>query len=219
MAGKWALLDALTGDEQREVLSAARRRKFRKGEVLFHEGDPASTLHLLEKGTVAIKATTRMGDVATLTVLGPGVCFGEQSLLSTKFVRTASVIALEPVETLAISREDFEELRERHRSADRFLIEVLTAIVSRLSEQLVEALFASTDARVLKRLLDMRAHYPAKDGVVVIPLTQDEVAMLAGTTRPTANKVLRTAEEAGAISLSRGQIEILDVEWLERRAR
>jgi CRP/FNR family transcriptional regulator, cyclic AMP receptor protein len=215
----WSLLAPLTDDEQRQVLAAARRRRFRKGEVLFHEGDPGATLHLLEKGTVAVKVSTPFGDVATLAVLGPGECFGEQILLAEGAVRTASVIALEPVETLSMSRDAFQALRERHPSADRFLVEVLAAQVRRLSEQLAEALFVPADTRVLRKLLAVRVHYPPKDGLTVIPLTQEEIAMLAGTTRSTANRVLRSAEQAGAIRLGRGLVEIVDDELLARKAR
>jgi CRP/FNR family transcriptional regulator, cyclic AMP receptor protein len=53
----------------------------------------------------------------------------------------------------------------------------------------------------------------------VIPLTQDDVAELAGATRPTVNRVLKDAEAAGLIQLRRGRIELLDVDAIARRAR
>jgi CRP-like cAMP-binding protein len=60
----------------------SRRRRFDKGEVIFHEGDPGDTMHLLAKGHVAVRVTTPLGDVATLLILKPGDFFGEVALVS-----------------------------------------------------------------------------------------------------------------------------------------
>jgi len=53
----------------------------------------------------------------------------------------------------------------------------------------------------------------------VIPLTQEDIAQLAGTTRPTANRVIRAAEAAGMVRLGRGKVEIVDADGLRKRAR
>jgi CRP-like cAMP-binding protein len=52
-----------------------------------------------------------------------------------------------------------------------------------------------------------------------VALTQDDLASLAGTSRATVNRVLRQAEEAGAVSLSRGRIRVTDRAMLTKRAR
>ena len=71
-----------------------------------------------------------------------------------------------------------------------------------------------------KRVADLTRLYetPGND-VVTIPLTQEDVAHMAGTTRPTANKVLRSGEDAGMLRISRGRIEILDLAALAKLAR
>jgi len=56
------------------------------------------------------------------------------------------------------------------------------------------------------------------DAPVAIPLTQDDIAQLAGTTRSTANRVLRAGEEQGVLQLARGRIEIHDRSGLRRLA-
>ena len=69
---------------------------------------------------------------------------------------------------------------------------------------------------MLRRLLAV-AHQFGEGGTVVT-LTQDDLASMAGTTRPTANRVLKRAEADGLLRLSRGRIEILDADQLARRA-
>ena len=74
------------------------------------------------------------------------------------------------------------------------------------------------ERRVWLRLLDLVELFGG-DAPVTIPLTQDDIAQLAGTTRPTANRILRAAEEQGVLRLARGRIEIHDRAALRRLAR
>ena len=87
--------------------------------------------------------------------------------------------ALEPVETLSLSRSAFADLRRDHPGIDRLLIDVLAAEVRRLSQRLAEALYDNADKRVIRRLLDLDDIYNG-----VIPLTQDDLATMAGHHAP-----------------------------------
>jgi CRP-like cAMP-binding protein len=217
--GAATMLDCLDDEERRRLLADATRRRFKRGEVLFHEGDAGDTLHLIDKGHVAIRATTPLGDVATYAVLGPGAVFGEQALLHVGDRRTATAVAVEMAETRTLHRDQFEALRRQHPQIDRFLIEVLVAQVQRLSKHLQEALYVPAETRVLRRVLGLVDTYRAADGSCTIPLTQDDIASMAGTSRPTANRVLKAAEADGVLLVKRGRIEVLDVDALAHRAR
>ncbi|HWV85415.1 MAG TPA: helix-turn-helix domain-containing protein, partial [Capillimicrobium sp.] len=87
------------------------------------------------------------------------------------------------------------------------------------SEQLVEALYLPADTRVRRRLLDAVAAYGPVERGTAVPLTQEELASLAGTSRATVNKVLREEQAAGTVELSRGRTTLLDPPALERKAR
>lgn len=216
---EWKLLESLAEPERREVLQVARRRRFKKGEVLFHEGDPGDTLHLIDKGHVAMRITTPLGDAATLLVVGPGDYFGELALMSPTGTRNSTVVALDEVETLALHRDRLEELRTGHADVDRLLITMLAEEVRRLSARLLEALYVPVEKRIYRRLAELAELYPAADGPVVIPITQEDLASMAGTTRPTANKVVKSAEEAGIVRVTRGRIEILDAAGAAKHGR
>ena len=215
---EWALLSVLAEAERRDLLARGRRRRYAKGEVIFHEGDPGDTLHLLAKGRVTVRLTTALGDVTTLRIISPGGWFGELALLCPA-PRNATIVALEPVETMTLRRDDIAEVRERSPAFEHVLAEALVAEVRRLSTALLEALFVPVDKRILRRVAELAALYRTGDLPAVIPLTQEEVAQLAGTTRPTVNKVLQSAAGEGLLSLRRGQIEVPDGERLARRGR
>ena len=217
---QWRLLSGLDEADRERVLGATRKRSYARREVLFHEGDPGDTLHLLVSGRVAVRVTTPQGDVATLAALGPGDAFGELALLRRSATRTATVVALEPVSTLTLHKDEFDTLSKQHPQVNRVLVGVLAARVERLSAHLVESLYLPADRRVLRRLLEvcrLYAEEPAGTRIVV-PLTQEDLSGLAGTTRPTVNLVLRRLEEQGALALSRGKIEVLDLAVLRQAA-
>jgi CRP-like cAMP-binding protein len=217
----WEMLRALGDEERRELLRRTRRRRFARNEVLFHEGDPADSLHLVDRGRVSVRSTTPLGEVSTFAVVGPGTVLGELALMSPSHRRSATAAALEPTETLRLGQQDFEELRRAHPSVDQFLIETLIGHMQRLHERLLEALFVPAETRVLRRLVDLAHLYAdgAPPGPVVVPLSQEVLASLAGTSRATANQALRAAEQAGSVAVGRARVEIVDLDALTRRLR
>ena len=215
----WQALVGLTPEQQRLVMSTMARRSFRKGDTLVFEGDVGDSLHLIERGKVAIRTSTPMGEIVTLTVLGAGESFGEQALLADDARRTASVVALEPVETRVLHRVDFERLRSQHPSVERFLVEVMSAQVRRLSTMVLEAMYLPADRRVVRRIGDLAEIYRGSAPVVDIPVRQEDLATMAGTTRQTANQVLKQLEDDGVVTLRRGGVAIVQLDELRRRAR
>jgi CRP-like cAMP-binding protein len=211
---EWDLLRGLPDEWLRDLLAGARRRRFGRREVLFHEGDPAASVHLVAKGRVAIRVTTPLGDVATLDLRVPGSVVGEMALLSSDGVRSATAIALEPTETLVVDAATFASLRREQPVLSEVLVSVLAARVRQLNDRLLEALYIPVDTRLLRRVLEMADIYGD-----VIPLTQEDLAGLAGATRATVNRVLRREEKAGALTLGRGRLIVVDRQRLARRAR
>jgi CRP/FNR family transcriptional regulator, cyclic AMP receptor protein len=213
---KWALLEGVPEADVRALLSIARRRKFGRGEVVFHEGDPADTLHLIDKGRFAVRTQTALGDTAILSVLGAGDMFGELALLDGEpQPRSATISALEAGETRSVHRMDFERLRREHPETASVIIGILAGQVRRLSRHLLEALYVPADKRVLRRLVEVAALYDD----AVVPLTQEDLAGLAGTSRATVNRVLREEEARGTVQLGRARTSVLDADALTARGR
>ena len=216
-AVRWSVLGSIPEEQVRALLSVARRRRFDRHEVVFHEGDPGDTVHLIARGRVALRVTTPLGDKVTLWILGPGSLFGELAVLDPA-PRNATVVALERTETLALHRDHFDELRQKHPEVDRMLLDSLISEVRRLSTQLLEALYVPVPQRVELRLIDLVRQYGEEGtGAVDIPLTQDELAELCGTSRTTVNKVLSGLETAGLVTVSRGHVVVPEPERLPRR--
>jgi CRP/FNR family transcriptional regulator, cyclic AMP receptor protein len=216
---EWRLLADVPAADVRELLQVARRRTFSRGEVVFHRDDPGDSLHLIVKGRFAIRVMTPLGDTATIAVRGPGESFGELALVSEEARRAATVAALQEAETRAIYRTDFERLRRQHASINQVLITFLASEVRMLNERLLEALYLPAEHRVLRRLVELVELYPPSDQEAVVPLTQEELAELAGTSRATVNQVLRAEEKRGTLELRRGRTIVREPDALSKRAR
>ena len=215
----WRLFAGLPEEDVRRLLAVARRRRFDRHEVVFHKGDPGDTLHLISLGRFAVRITTQLGDTVTLQVMAPGEAFGELALVSNNAVRSATVVALEPAETYAVFGTDLTRLRREHPGVNEVLIGILADRVRQLNERLIEALFVPAETRVLRRLLDLTQLYGNGDESTTIPLTQEDIAGLAGTSRATVNRVLRDEERRGTVELRRGRTVVLDAGELARRSR
>ncbi len=213
------LLDDVPAAERQQVLELARRRTFRRNEVVFHRGDPADSLHLVVNGRFGVQTTTPYGDTLLFSVVRRGQFFGELALIEPGASRSATVMALDAAETRSIHRVEFDALRARRPEVANVLIAVLAERVRHLSELLVDATFASAETRVLRRLAEAAGGDAGGDGVVKVPLTQEQLGQLAGTSRATVNRILNEAAGRGEIEVRRGRIGIVDGEALERRCR
>jgi CRP/FNR family transcriptional regulator, cyclic AMP receptor protein len=80
-------------------------------------------------------------------------------------------------------------------------------------------MYVPVDKRLWRRVLDLAEQFGNGTVATAIPLTQEELAQLCGTTRPTVNRLLRDAEAAGAVALRRGALEVTDPAWVRRRSR
>jgi CRP-like cAMP-binding protein len=185
---------------------------------VFHEGDPADSLHVIESGRVSVGLTTSYGNQVTFGLQSKGEIFGELALLSPDSRRTATVTALERTETMVIHRSDFDRLRADQPQVTEALLRILAARVRMLSERLTEALYVPAEVRVLRRLLEVAETFASAEGGAV-PLTQDQLGDLAGTARATVNRVLRREADRGVLRLERGRITVLDRAALTARAR
>ncbi len=215
---EWPLFAEVPAEDVRRLLSIARRRTFRKGEVVFHRDDLAESLHLIVSGRFAVRITTPLGESALLDVLGPGEAFGELALLLPDAHRSATVESLDEGETRSVFRDDFALLQVQHPGVKDVLLRLLAEQLRRASDRIVEAHYTDAETRVRRRLCELARRYAA-DGSAIVPMTQQELAEMAGTSRATANRVLREEERRGTVELARGRTVVLQLDELARRCK
>ena len=107
------MLDAIDPRERATLLQVGVRRRFGRGEVVFHEGDPGDALHVVTAGVFVARGSSTMGEVIAVNVFAAGDVFGELVLLTPGARRSATVAALSASATLMVAQAHFEALRAR----------------------------------------------------------------------------------------------------------
>lgn len=207
------LLGSLPPVEAERLLGDARRRRFERGDIVFHEGDPGDTLHIVTAGRFGIQTGTAEGNRVMLQIVVEGDVFGELSIFAADPHRTASVVTLETGETRSVGAEAVRDLCVRVPGAASYLLHLLAERSIQHTTRLLEIVFVPAEIRVVRRIVELASAFP--DGIT---LTQAQVGELACTSRATVNKVLRAEQERGALDIERGAVVINDVDQLRERA-
>ncbi len=214
-------LFAHAGEEALQAIAALmRRRRFRRNEVIFHQGDIGDSLQVVASGGVKIVLPSAEGEEAIIASLKPGDFFGELALLDSS-PRSTTATALEATETLALPRDQFLRLIEEDPRLVRALLHALAEELRRLTGHVEELHFLDLAGRLSMRLVRLaRDQDPAAAGRVELdwPFTQSDLAAMIGGTRQSVNKLLSGLVEGGLLGIERDTLVINDLEELERHA-
>jgi alkyl hydroperoxide reductase subunit AhpC len=114
----------LTGPGIDALAERAEKVSLAAGETIVAEGDPADRFYVIARGEVAVSRRSPEGEEIDLATLGPGQFFGEVGILA-ETRRTATVRAIEDVELLALSWEEFQAALEQSDSTHRDFSEIV----------------------------------------------------------------------------------------------
>ena len=204
------------------LVRGMRVRRFRRGETVFHVGDPGDALFVLISGSIKITLPADTGDEAILATLRPGDFFGELALLDGA-PRSATAVAIEPTETYILGRDRFRELISSEPVMREAVLATLATELRRLTHHVEELHFLDITGRLASRLARMAGESGASrlgDGTIRLagPLTQGDLAAMIGCTRQSVNKLLGMFTDDGLIRLERDRILVLDLDGLLRTA-
>lgn len=194
-------------------------RTYRRGEVIFHRDDPAGALHFIRDGHVKIVLITEAGKETLLALFSAGDCFGEIAALDGG-PRSATAVAVERTETLALLRDDLIAFLREHPDFALEVIALLATRLRRLDARLEDAYFLDLDGRLARCLLDLAEEVGERthDGVRVrMPLSQTDLAAMLGSTRVSVNRLLGVYQDAGMIAVESDALVIKDIEGVRRR--
>lgn len=192
----------------------SHQRWFPAGETICYQGDAGSTCHIVLRGRVRIFLTGEDGRELSVHIMGPGDIFGEMALFE-GLPRSANVEALEKTQTLELYHDTLLHCLQR---SPALALNLLQALSSRLRSSTVEAeeLASLTVIERLIRQLWKLAKWsgvPVPGGVrIMVPMTQQELATLIGTSRESVNRALVRLRRQGKVRLEEGWVVLLDEE-------
>jgi CRP/FNR family transcriptional regulator, cyclic AMP receptor protein len=181
--------------------------KFRKDEVVFAQGDAASTVFYIQKGRVKVVVISEQGKEAVVGILGPGQFFGE-SCMNGHRLRIATTTAMEECLVTVITKAAMvAALHDQPKFSELFMAYLLTRN-SRIEEDLIDQLFNSSEKR-LARLLLLLANFGKEGSPQPISpnISQETLAEMIGTTRSRVSHFMNKFRKLGFISYN-GKVEV-----------
>jgi CRP-like cAMP-binding protein len=211
-----AVLDA---DEQRTLRERGTVRKFAKGAALFHAGQESDRVLVVLTGHVKLVRATDDGREVMLALRGPGELLGEQSAIDGD-ARSASAVAIEPVEALAVATPDFLSFVSRTPTAAMFVMKLLSSRLRDADRKRLEFSAQDSVGRLASRLVELCEAYGEKveEGLKIdLPLTQEDLAGWTGSSREAVSRALQQLRGLGWVETGRRSITVLDVDALRKR--
>jgi len=211
------LFGGLETEEISAVAEAMRETKYQSSQVIFTRGDEGRDVYLVAEGRVRLSVLTAEGRELSFAHAEAGALFGEIAMIDGG-PRTADATAVSAVVAYTLSRASFQRLIEAQPAICEAMLEFLCKRVREADQQLEAIALCPIEQRLARFFI---ASIRAKDadlegGDVELPLkmSQSELALLIGASRPKVNTALSMLESSGALKRGKDSITC-NVEELE----
>jgi len=204
----------LDPDALKLVSEAALQHTYEEGQFIFMEGEPCIGLYVVEYGWVRAVKISAAGREQVIRFVGPGDVFNEVGVMAGG-VNLVSVEALEPVKLLIIQRDVILDLVDQYPTLAKALIENLAKRVLYAMDMVVGLSLHSVESRLARFLLAQ-----AKGDLISRKkwTTQAFIASQIGTVPVVVNRAFSSFVENDLIELERDQIQILNLQELQKIA-
>jgi CRP-like cAMP-binding protein len=217
LLGRTPLFGTLDEAERRAVADEMREVNFEPSQVIFARGDAGREIYLVVSGRVRISVLTAEGRELSFAHAEPGAIFGEIAMLDGG-VRSADATAVNKVSALSLSKPAFKRLMETHPHVADAAVRFLCSRIREADQQLEAIALYPIEGRLARFFLAAaRAKAPNSEEARItidLPMSQSELALLIGASRPKVNTALSLLETSGALERNGTRI-VCDIEELQ----
>lgn len=215
---KSLLFSGLSEADLTELAAIIVRRKFKKGESLFSEGDEATGFYLLVSGSIKLCRLSHDGREKVLHFVQPRETFAEAAFFGDgKY--PAEARALAPGEVLYLPKTGFIELMGRNPNFTLNLVISLSLMLRQFARQIEELSFADVTSRLASFLVRRAEEKSASFGGITyidLGVKKGELASRLGTASETISRTLRKLKDEGIIEVQGSKVIIHKMEQLEK---
>lgn len=217
-AHKVSIFSVLTPEQLGRLTEKIAHKNFKKGQIIFFEGDVSDKLYVINKGKIKIFKYTREGKEQILYLLSEGDFVGDLSLLK-KDEFKFNAEALEDSNICILTKDDFDGIIKETPEIGLQILQVVYDRIVKL-ENLIQSLSTKDiEARIAGLLLSFVKDFGVAKGDIIeleLPLNREDIANYIGVTRETISRKLGSMQEQGVIELiGSKKIIINDIEELE----
>lgn len=191
-------------------------RKYKKGEVLFSEGDTPAGVFCIFEGQVKVFRTAGDGREKIVKITGRGDVLGFSSLFAEESYSN-SAQALEDSTICFVDRNAFFPLLSRSPDLAMEVIKKLSRDILVIQTHAADLGMKAADQRLAGLLLMLKETFGVqrRDGIVLsLPLSRKELAEMIGTTTETLIRLLSRFQDEGLVAIENKEIVIKDMKGL-----
>jgi CRP/FNR family cyclic AMP-dependent transcriptional regulator len=183
-------------------------RRFPRNTTIFHEGDYAEALYVLQQGKVKIQITDEFGKEVILSVLQDGESFGEMALIDSQ-ERCAEVVTMTACELIVISRDEFKRLLAESPDLPLALLRQFAHRMRQANRNIGNLATLDVLGRVARLLIESAVKENGSMVVRDLP-TQKDMASMVGASREMVNRALKHLTSNGYLENCDGLLVIRD---------
>ncbi len=201
--GNLWIFEKLAPEDVRALAKKALRKKMKKGETVFMQGDSANEVFLIKGGRIKLTKVLENGTELMLDLRKSGDFVGE-NMFSDEGEYPVSAVCLEDTLTCGFTRSQFEELVLKHPRVGLQVIKTLSERISWLTTRVGNLAVTNIEDRLYRVLSNVAKEHGAQSpkGVVIqFPLTHEDLSFLTGAHRVSVTRAMKALKEAGKIVL------------------
>lgn len=214
------LVEGLSAQEVQTLAASCINRIYQTGEVIFHQGDPAHELFIINRGTVCLSVGTPDGSKKVITVLKAGDIFGEEVIAPQQF-RQAQAVAHEECWVSALSQDRLLDLLGEKPIIALNFLRLLNRELVEVRKETEILSFSNLEYRIARVLLKLAAEHGKQIGAgqllkkLRIFVSHELLAQMVGANRPYVSSILSDFKKRGWIQYERRKL-LVDTNQLSR---
>ena len=203
LLGKSALFGSLAEPDLTAIAGRMRRVQFESDQMIFSRGDPGREIYLVLEGKIRLSILSSDGRELSFDHAGPGNVFGEIATLDGG-ERTAGATAISRVQAMALPQKALMEIIANNPKVATATIRFLCQRLRDTDQRLEAIALHRIEVRLARLMLSaLKLQSPTATGPNVpldLGMSQGELALLIGASRPKVNIALTMLEDMGGIT-------------------
>ena len=210
------LFSVLNNEQLKEMNCRVIEREYKKGRIIFMEGEPGEAIYFLKEGLIKLSKQTMDGREHILHLVHPGDVFAEVVIFdSGSYPATAEVV--EDASVGLIRNKDMCTVISNHADVTLSMLKIMARRLRDAQEKVMNLALNDTARRlalVILGLAEERGVTEANGIVIPVQLTNQELANLIGTSRETVSRIINSFKRSGTLEIERQQIVLYKKEKL-----
>jgi CRP/FNR family transcriptional regulator, cyclic AMP receptor protein len=203
----------LSSDEIERIRKGIIEKSFSRGDYVCHRGDKLDAWTGLSSGLIKLSTTSRSGKTVTLAGLREGGWFGEGSVLKDE-PRHYDLVALRDSRLAFMNKPTFNWLFENSVAFNRYLVRQFNERLGQFIALVEYDRTLDATARLARSIAWLFNPVLYPEGGRHLEISQEEIGLLSGLSRPVTNKSLQVLEAKGLLLVERNGLTVRNLEGL-----